>query len=348
MYCRTKAFGDQIKRQQTRKNQERRRVFTHDYNKRTGPNFGLQNNQNFSQYSRYGNQNNQTPYQQTGFNPDRNRNPNSDRRFQQTRPTNSWPNGPKNRQQTQYNFNAGPENSDTQYNKDLPHSSNLPTPNSVQFIDDYDTNMISDLSFRNEVRQQTSHSIRFEDSYDSLCYKFYLQDIEEQNLRLKTERIEPHVETCTEDIKTLIKTRCPINCLELESTDITSILSIDSHSGTEESFEDSFDKEERTDKTHTEEKDLSDSSTDVSITLNTSHTETLNTPFEEEPIDKNLHFLFELITKPSNPTDETKSKGDTIAEEHFNDTEIENAAQRRQAKLQKTFFLDKKESTHLR
>ena len=41
MYCRTKALDDQIKRQQTRNNQERRTVFTHDYNKRRGPNFGL-------------------------------------------------------------------------------------------------------------------------------------------------------------------------------------------------------------------------------------------------------------------------------------------------------------------
>ena len=64
--------------------------------------------------------------------------------------------------------------------------------------------------------------------------------------------------------------------------------------------------------------------------------------FKEEPIHKNLHFHFELITEPSSHTDETKSNGDTIAEEHFNNTEIENAAQRRQANLQKTFFLDQK------
>ena len=83
--------------------------------------------------------------------------------------------------------------------------------------------MISDLFFCNQVRQQTSHSFRFEDSYDSLCYKFYLQDIEEQNLRLKTERIAPPVEICTGDIKTMIETKCPINCLD-ESTDVTPIL----------------------------------------------------------------------------------------------------------------------------
>ena len=67
MYCRTKALDEQIKRQQTRNNQERRTVFTHDYNKRRGPNFGSQNNQNFNQQPRYGNQNNQTSYRQTGL-----------------------------------------------------------------------------------------------------------------------------------------------------------------------------------------------------------------------------------------------------------------------------------------
>ena len=64
MYCRTKAFDDQIKTEQTRNNQERRTVFTHDYNERRGPNFGSQNNQNFSQQPKHGNQNNQTPYRQ--------------------------------------------------------------------------------------------------------------------------------------------------------------------------------------------------------------------------------------------------------------------------------------------
>ena len=76
MYCRAKAHNDEKKRQQTRNNQERRTVFTHDYNKRRGPNFGPQNIQNFNQQPRYGNQNNQTPYRHTGFNTDRNRNSN--------------------------------------------------------------------------------------------------------------------------------------------------------------------------------------------------------------------------------------------------------------------------------
>ena len=146
MYCRTKAYDDEIKRQQTRNNQERRTVFTHDYNKRRGPNFGSQNNQNFNQQPRYGNQNNQTPYRQNGFNPDKNRNPNSDRQFQQTRSSNSWNNGPDHRQQTQYNFDARPENSDTRYNKNFPQSNNLPTPNSVQFIDDQGQDVVNTLS----------------------------------------------------------------------------------------------------------------------------------------------------------------------------------------------------------
>ena len=70
----------------------------------------------------------------------------------------------------------------------------------------------------------------------------------------------------------------------------------------------------------------------------------MSKPFEEEPIDKNLHFHFELITEPKNPTEETKSNGDTTAEEHLNDTETENADQRRQANPEKTSLLDKKES----
>ena len=214
MYCRTKAYDDEIKRQQTRNNQERRTVITHDYHKRKGPKFGSHNYQNFSQQPRYSNQNNQTPYRQTGFNPDRNSNPNSDRQYQQNKSSNSCNNGPDHRQQTQYNFNARAENPNPQYNKNFPQSNILPTPNSVQFIDDYDTNMISDISFCNHVGQKTPNSFRFEDSYDSLCFKFYLQDIGEQNLRLKTERIEPPVETYTEDIKPLTETRCRSNCPE--------------------------------------------------------------------------------------------------------------------------------------
>ena len=146
MYCRTKAYDDQIKRQQTRNNQERRSVFTHDYNKRKGPNFGSQNNQNFSQQARYGNQNNQTPYRQNGFNLDRNRNPNPDRQFQQNRSSNSWKNGPDRRQQTQYDFNARPGNSEAQYNTNFPQSNNLPTHNSVQFIDDQGQYVVNTLS----------------------------------------------------------------------------------------------------------------------------------------------------------------------------------------------------------
>ena len=122
----------------------------------------------------------------------------------------------------------------------------------------------------------------------------------------------------------------------------TPTLNTESQNEKEESLEHSFDKEKRIDKTHTAEKDNSHSHTDVSITLNTSHTGTMSKPFEEEPIDKNLHFHYELITEPSNPTEETKSNGDTIAEEHFNDTETENADQRRQANPEKISLLDEK------
>ena len=157
--------------------------------------------------------------------------------------------------------------------------------------------MISGLYAYNQVRQQTPHSFRFEDIYDSLCYKFYLQDIEKENLRLKTERIEPLVENYAEDTKPLIEAQCPINCPEFwiyryHSYFQYTYLQHRNHIETEESLEDSTDQEERNDKTHTEGKDFSDSRTDISITLNTSHTETLSTPFEEEPIDKNLRLLF--------------------------------------------------------
>ena len=146
MYCRTKAYHDEIKGQQTRNNPERRTVFTHDYNKRRRPNFGSQNNQKFSQQPRYGNQNNQTPYRQNGSIPDRNRNPNSDRQYPQDRSSNSWTNGPKNRQQTQYSFNARQESFDTQYNRNFPQSNNLPTPNSGHFIDDQGQDVVNTLS----------------------------------------------------------------------------------------------------------------------------------------------------------------------------------------------------------
>ena len=71
MYCRTEAHDEKIKKQQTRNNQGRRTVFTHDYNRRRGPKSGSQKTQTFNQQPRYGNQNNQTSYRQTGFNPGR-------------------------------------------------------------------------------------------------------------------------------------------------------------------------------------------------------------------------------------------------------------------------------------
>ena len=145
MHCKTKAYDDENKKQQTRINSERRSVFTHDYNKRNGPNFASHNIQNLNQQPRYGNQNNRTPYRQTGFNPNRNRSPNSDRQFDQNRLSNSWQNGPNNHQYYQYNFNARPENSDTQCNKNFPQSNNLPTPNSVQFIDDHGQDVVCKL-----------------------------------------------------------------------------------------------------------------------------------------------------------------------------------------------------------
>ena len=101
MFCRTKAHEDKIRKQQTRNKQECRTVFTHDYNKRKGPNFESQNTQNFNQQPIYGSRNNQTPYQQPGFNPDRNRNLNPDRQYNEDRSSISWTNGPNHRQQTQ-------------------------------------------------------------------------------------------------------------------------------------------------------------------------------------------------------------------------------------------------------
>ena len=116
--------------------------------------------------------------------------------------------------------------------------------------------MINDLSFCNQVRQKTSPSFQFEDNYESLCYKFHPQDIEEQNLKFKTERIETLVEDYTDDIKSLMETQYPINCPENDSKNVistlsTPILNLENHSETEESLDDIFDKEEETDKTHT-------------------------------------------------------------------------------------------------
>ena len=144
LYCRTKTYDDETRREQIRNNQQRRTVLTHDHNKRIGPNFGSQNAQNFNRQSRYGNQNNHTPYRQTGFNSDRNRNPNSDRQYQD-RSCNSCTNGPNNGQQTQYNFYAITENSDTQNNRNFPQNNNLPTPNSVQSIDDQGQDVLNTL-----------------------------------------------------------------------------------------------------------------------------------------------------------------------------------------------------------
>ena len=168
----------------------------------------------------------------------------------------------------------------------------------------------------------------------------------------KTSNLKPkknlHAENYTEDTKLLIATQCPIDCPENETTDVTSILSTpilnkQSHSETDESLAETYDQEKETDKTNTAQRDSSDYRTDVSITLNSSHNETMSKPFEEEPINKNLHFHFQLTTEPNRPTEETNSNGDAIAEEPFNHPEIQNADQRRQANLQKTFLLDKKE-----
>ena len=86
---------------------------------KVAPNFGHQITQKFNQQSGCGNQNNQTPYRQTGCNSDGNRNPNFYRQYPQDISRNFWTNGPNNRQQTQYNFNARPKNSVTQSSKNF-------------------------------------------------------------------------------------------------------------------------------------------------------------------------------------------------------------------------------------
>ena len=184
MYCRTKAHGDEIRRLETRNTQERRRVFTHDHNKRRGSKFGSQNTQNFNQQPRYGNQTNQRPYRQTGFNPGRNRNQNPNRQYHQNRSSNSWNNGPNNRQQTQHNFSARPKNSDTQYNKNFPQSNNLPTPNSIQFIDDQgqyavNTYLISYLSFELLKSRRRDEGSNFKSRFDMNAFYFPTGDSQE-------------------------------------------------------------------------------------------------------------------------------------------------------------------------
>ena len=72
----------------------------------------------------------------------------------------------RNRQQTQSNFNARPENSDTQYNKNFPRSNNPPTPNPVELIDDQGQDVINTLSnffplnfwsLRDQMKEVTSN-----------------------------------------------------------------------------------------------------------------------------------------------------------------------------------------------
>ena len=48
--------------------------------------------------------------------------------------------------QTHYNFNARPENSDTQYNKNFSKSNNLPKANSVKFIDNQGQDVVNTSS----------------------------------------------------------------------------------------------------------------------------------------------------------------------------------------------------------
>ena len=53
--------------------------------------------------------------------------------------------GSNNRQLFQYIFNARPNNLDSQNNRKLPQNNDLPTPNTVQFIDDQDRNVMNDF-----------------------------------------------------------------------------------------------------------------------------------------------------------------------------------------------------------
>ena len=290
-YCRSKAHDDEIKTQQTRNSQELWTVLTHECNKRRGPKFGFQNTQNFTQHYRYGNQNNQKFHFRNCFNPGRNRN--WDRQYHRVRSSNSWTKGSNSRQQIQYNFNARPENSDAQYNRKMLENNNLSTPNTVQFLDDHDANSISD-----QIRQRTSHTLRFEEqSYDFLCYKFYLQDIEDQNLKLKTERNKPLAEDHTEDTKPLIEIQSPINHTKTAFPNTTSVsstpvLNVENLGENEESLEGSFDEGEETNTTHTEEMDYSDFRADESIILNSLQSETTSENCLEDPIEKNLHLPF--------------------------------------------------------
>ena len=70
--------------------------------------------------------------------------------------------------------------------------------------------------------------------------------------------------------------------------------------------------------------------------------------FLNEKIDPSFHLRFELTLKPNNSTEGTNSDQECIAEEHLNDPEIENTAQRRQAipetNLPRTFPPDETES----
>ena len=138
-------------------------------------------------------------------------------------------------------------------------SNNLPTPNIVQFIDNHDTNMINDLLFCNRARDKKPHTFQFEDCYDFLCYKLYLQDIEGESLKLKNERKKLFASDHTEDTKPLIETQGQINCLGTESPNTTSVsstptLNKGNRSEPDELLEESFEEKE-TDTTHIEERD---------------------------------------------------------------------------------------------
>ena len=140
-FCRNKASDDEFRRQQARQNQERKQTFTHDYNRRKGPNFGAQNFQNQSQPPRYGHTFQQNR-PQNGF-----RHPRP--QFNQERRNPTTNNG-TNFRPSHYNFNTRSEISESQYNRNFPQNNATPstsqTPNTVQFVESNGNTEISSIT----------------------------------------------------------------------------------------------------------------------------------------------------------------------------------------------------------
>ena len=167
-YCRKKMHDDETRRIQSRNNEEKKVTFTNDYNKRKGPGFGSQQNNQptprpaFSNGVRFGgpqNSNfnrsrpNEPNFRNNNWNnrstPQYNGNNSQNQTFGGNRNTTTnniernFPGPSSNRPTSPYNFGSRPQQSNTEYNKNFPPSN---CPNSVQFIDDEGQDTVGSIS----------------------------------------------------------------------------------------------------------------------------------------------------------------------------------------------------------